>query len=180
MLTCLAYFIKACPVKSCILRVQKFSCGKHNKVCLTGLAFGNAFRERLSIFAFGKLQKPMCFEGVKHLPCQCRSQLKSWMSSELFQEWVCKLCQKFGSDKQKIALIINKCKAQLHVEHLEWVELIFLLPNTTSVTQPMDQGIIRLLKAKYCSLVVRRLISSLEKKASVPAIISAMMWLSKA
>ena len=36
-----------------------------------------------------------------------------------------------------------------NVENLEWVELIFLPPNTTSVTKTMDQGIIQALKAKY-------------------------------
>ena len=48
--------------------------------------------------------------------------------------------------------------------------------------QPKDEGIICLLKAKYHSLVLRRLILSLEKKASMPAlsILSAMMWLLKA
>ena len=47
--------------------------------------------------------------------------------------------------------------------------------------QAMDQGLIRLLKAKYRSLVVRRLIPSSENKASMPAIsiLSARMWLSK-
>ena len=104
------------------------------------------------------------------------------MSSELFEECVRELVRNFGSYKRKIALIIDNCKAHPYVEHLEWVELIFLPPSTTSVTQPMDQGVKRSLKAKYRSLVVRRLISNLEKKASVPAIsiLSAMMRLSKA
>ena len=99
------------------------------------------------------------------------------MSSELFEEWVCELDRKFCSDKRKVTLIIGNCKAHPHVEQLEWVELIFILPNTSSVTQPMDQGIIHLLKAKYCSMLVRRSISSLEKKVPMPAIsiVSAMM-----
>ena len=104
------------------------------------------------------------------MPCRCRSQLKSWISSELFEELVRELDRKFGSDKRKIALIINNFKAQPHIKHLEWVELISLPPNTTSVTQPMGQGTMRSLKAKYHSLVVRRLMSSLEQKASMPTI----------
>ena len=71
------------------------------------------------------------------------------MSGELFRDWVHELDHKFAASKRKIALIINNCRAHLHVENLKWVELIFLLPNTTSHTQPMDQGIIRALKAKY-------------------------------
>ena len=46
----------------------------------------------------------------------------------------------------------------------------------------MDQGIIRALKAKYCSLAVRKLIAALEKKNPVPtiSILSAMVMLEKA
>ena len=61
-------------------------------------------------------------------------------------------------------MIIDNCKAHLHVKNLGWVELMFLPPNTTSVTQPMDQGIIRSLKAKYRSLAVKKVISALEEK----------------
>ena len=83
------------------------------------------------------------------------------MSGELFEDWVHELDQKFVLSKRKIPLIIDNCTAHPHVENLKWVfELIFLPPNTTSHTQPMDQGIIQALKAKYCSLAVRKLILS--------------------
>ena len=61
------------------------------------------------------------------------------MSGELFKDWVHELDQMFAISKRKIALIINKYMAHSHVENLKQVELIFLLPNTTSHTQPMDQ-----------------------------------------
>ena len=63
--------------------------------------------------------------------------------------------------------------------NLEWIELIFLLSNTTSHTQPMDQDIIRALKAKYRSLVICKLISELEKKGQMPtvSILLAMIML---
>ena len=58
---------------------------------------------------------------------------------------------------------------------------ILLSPNFTSVTQPMDQGIICVLKAKYRLLVVRTLISVLERKARLPSIsiLSAITLLPK-
>ena len=70
----------------------------------------------------------------------------------------------------------------LHIEQLNSIELIFLPPNTTSHTQPMDQSIIRALKAKYCSMAVRKPIAVLEKKNPVPtiSILSAMTMLEKA
>ena len=64
--------------------------------------------------------------------------------------------------------LIDNCTAHPHVEQLASIELIFLPPNTTSHTQPMDQGVIRALKAKYRSLAVRKLIAALEKKIPVP------------
>ena len=164
------------------MKGEKCSGGKHSKVRLTGLAAGNALGERLPMFVIGKSAKPRCFKGVKTLPCRYRSQKKSWMSGELFEEYVRELDRTFSVSKRKIALIIDNCTAHPHVENLKWVELIFLPPNTTSKTQPMDQGIIRALKAKYRSLAVRKMIKALDEKASIPkfSILTAMFMLRKA
>ena len=98
------------------------------------------------------------------------------------EDWVHELHRKFAVPKRKIALIINNCTAHPHVENLKWVELMFLPPNTTSYTQPMDQGSIRALKAEYRSLAVRKLILALEKKEPIPklSILLAMYILEKA
>ena len=103
------------------------------------------------------------------------------MTAELFEEWVRQLDRKFSAANRKIALFIDNCTANPHVEQLNSIELIFLPPNTTSHTQPMDQGIIRALKAKYRSLAVRKLIAALEKKNPVPtiSILSVMTMLEK-
>ena len=81
-----------------------------------------------------------------------------------------------------LTLIIDNRTAHPHVENLEWVELIFLPPNTTSHTQPMDQGIIQALKVKYGSLAVRKRIFALEKKKPIPkfSILSLMYILKRA
>ena len=175
-------FFQCLPNKSLHMKGEKCSGGKHSKVRLTGLAAGNAFGERLPMFVIGKSAKPRCFKGVKTLPCRYRSQKKSWMSGELFEEYVRELDRTFSVSKRKIALIIDNCTAHPHVENLKWVELIFLPPNTTSKTQPMDQGIIRALKAKYRSLAVRKMIKALDEKASIPkfSILTAMFMLRKA
>ena len=142
-------FYQCLPDRSYHLKGEKCSGGKHSKTRLTGLAAGNPFDERLPMFVIRKSKMPRCFKGVKHLPCRYRNQAKSWMSSELFEEWVRELDRKFGAEKRNIAMIMDNCKAHQHLENLGWVELIFLPLNTTSVTQPMGQGIIRSLEAKY-------------------------------
>ena len=40
-------------------------------------------------------------------------------------------------------MIVDNCPAHPHVKGLKSVKLVFLPPNTTSVIQPMDQGVIR-------------------------------------
>ena len=143
----LGLFYQYLPNKILHLKGEKCSGGRHSKVCLTGLAAGNAYGERLRMFVIGKSVKPRCFKGVKTLPCRYHAQRKSWMSGELFEDWVHELDRKFAVSKRKIALIINNCTAHPHIENLKWVELIFLPPSTTSHIQPMDHGIIRALKA---------------------------------
>ena len=164
------------------LKGEKCSGGKYCKIRLTGLAAGNTYGERLPMFVIGKANKPTCFKGVRNLPSRFRAQCKSWMTAELFEEWVRELDRKFNAAKRKIALIIDNCTAPPHVEQFASIKLIFLPSNTTSHTQPMDQGIIRTLKAKYRSLAVQKLIAALGKKNPVPtiSILSAMVILEKA
>ena len=58
------------------------------------MAAASAAGEKLPIFVVGKSAKPRCFKNVKNLPCQYRLQVKSWMNSFLFDEWVKELDQK--------------------------------------------------------------------------------------
>ena len=90
------------------------------------------------MFVIGKANKPRYFKGVRNLSCRYRAQRKSWMTVELFEEWLRQLDQKFSAANRKIALIIDNCRIHPHVEQLNSIELIFLSPNTTPHTQPMD------------------------------------------
>ena len=139
---------------------------KPSKVRLTGLAVGSATGEKLPLFVIGKYAKPRCFSGVKSLPCRYRSQKKSWMDGDLFTEWVKELDRKYAAQDRKIALIVDNCpahpKVDVNSQSLNAIELIFLPPNTTSKTQPMDQGVIRSLKAFYHHSIIKRYITSID------------------
>ena len=92
------------------------------------------------------------------------------MDGVLFEEWVRELDRKFACEENNVALVIDNCPAHPHIENLKAIKLFFLPPNTTSQTQPMDQGVIRSLKAKYRKKVVRKVIGSLEKNKTLPKI----------
>ena len=71
---------------------------------------------------------------------------------------------------RKIALLIDNCPPQPSVSILTNVQLVFLPPNTTSVLQPMDLGVIRSLKTHYRGRVVRRLCRPSDKMKTLPKI----------
>ena len=53
-------------------------------------------------------------------------------------------------------LIIDNCTAHREIGGLKAIDLFFLPPNAISVLQPMDQGVIRSLKASYRTKVVQK------------------------
>ena len=156
------------PNKTYNFKNEKCTGGKNSKVRLTGMAAADVNGERLPMFVIGKTKAPGCFKGVKNVPCRYRAQPKSWISSEVFAELVKEIHRHFGVQKRKITLTIDNWPAHPDVPALDWVELIFLPPNTTSITQPMDQGVIRSLKAKYSSFAVKKQIDAAKKVNQLP------------
>ena len=175
-------FYQCLPNKTLHLKGERCAGGKYGKIRLNEMAAGNTVGEKLPLFVIGKSRNPRSFKGVKSFPCRYRSQRKSWMTSDLFKGWVQEIDRQLYRQERKIALIIDNCPAHPQVENLKSVESIFLPPNTTCATQPMDQGVIRCLKAKYRSQVVQRMIKAVEKKTLLPkiSILSAMIMLRSA
>ena len=104
------------------------------------------------------------------------------MDSALFEEWVRELDRKFVRENRKIALIVDNCPAHPHIEGLDTTQLVFLPPNMSSKTQPMDQGVIRSLKAHYRTLTVQLFICAVDNGQPLPkiSILSAMNMLTAA
>ena len=156
--------------------------GKSSKVRLTGLAASNALGEQLPMYVIGKSAYPRRFKHIKSLPCKYTNQAKSWMDSDIFTRWLKELDRKMIAEGRKITMTVDNCPAHPHVEGLQAVELIFLPPNTTSKLQPMDQGVIRSLKAKYRSAVVKLYITRIESGKELPkiSILDAMKFMVQA
>ena len=84
------------------------------------------------------------------------------MTSQIFEEWVRKLDRTMLLQGRSVALTVDNCPAHPASSGLRAVQLIFLPPNTTSVLQPCDQGIIETLKTHYRKRVLRKLTASIE------------------
>ena len=82
-------------------------------------------------------------DNIHQLRVEFHANKKAWMTSNHFNTWLCKQDRIFTRQKRKVALILDNCTAHPNINStLKSINLIFLPPNTTSVTQPMDQGII--------------------------------------
>ena len=163
-------FYQCLPNKSYQLKTEKCSGGKHSKIRITGLAAANDVGSKLPMFVISKAKKPRCFKNIKTLPCRYRAQKKSWMDGVLFEEWVRDLHKKFESEKRKVAWIIDNCPAHPNIDNLSHIKLVFLPPNTTSVSQPMDKGIIKCLKAHYRKRLVQLILHSLDSNKPLPKV----------
>ena len=155
-------FYHCLPNKTFYLKSDKCSGGKHSQIGIIGLVAAYAVGEKLPMFVIEKYKNLRCLKNVRSLPCRYRPQRKSWMDSALFEEWVHELDGKFLRENRKIALIIDNCPAHPTIGNLSNVRLIFLPPNTTSVSQPTDQGVIKCLKAHYRRRLVRLMIQRLD------------------
>ena len=163
-------FFQVLPNRTLELKGEKCTDGKHSQVRLTGMSAISATGEKLPLLVIGKSQNSRCFKNVKSLPCMCKAQEKSWMDSEIFTEWIKQLDRKFLAQNRKVAFIVDNCPAHPHVPDLTAIDLIFLPPNSTSITQPMDQGVIRSLKAKNRVKAISRYISTMESNKELPKI----------
>ncbi|XP_065684412.1 tigger transposable element-derived protein 4-like [Hydra vulgaris] len=92
------------------------------------------------------------------------------MTGDLFTEWVMKLDSFFRAQDRKVALLVDNCSTHPRIEGLCNISLIFFPPNTTSVLQPMDQGVVRSLKAHYRHKILRLCIKAVDNNEPMPKI----------
>lgn len=81
---------------------------------MTEIAVANAFNEKLETILIGKSASPLCFKNIKSLHCRYRSQKMSWVTGELFEEWVKGVVDhRFRVKNMKITLLVDNCPAAL-------------------------------------------------------------------
>uniref|UniRef100_A0A8C4SEN5 HTH CENPB-type domain-containing protein n=1 Tax=Erpetoichthys calabaricus TaxID=27687 RepID=A0A8C4SEN5_ERPCA len=155
-------FYRCLPNKTLSFKGQSCSGGKLSKERITVLVDCNSDgSEKLPLFVIGKSLKAQCFKNVRTLPVEYTANKKAWMVATMFTDWIVKLDERFLREKRKVAMIIDNCPAHPNVI-LKAIKLIFLPPNTTSVLQPCDQGIIQNMKFFYRKQLLRKYLLAIE------------------
>lgn len=163
---------KCLPQRTLVSCREKSAPGfKKAKDRLTVLGCTNATgTHKLKPVLIGKSAKPRCFKNVNMdaLPVTYKSQRNAWMNSEIFAEWFTKEFVPAVKRHQRLQnihspkalLLIDNCSA--HPDELSScdgsVTCMFLPPNTTSLIQPMDQGVLQAMKNRYKRKLLQKVI----------------------
>ena len=109
------------------------------------------------------------------------------MTSALMEDWLKWLDRKMRHQGRKILLFLDNAPSHPAVR-LQNVKLQFLPANTTSVCQPMDQGIIQTVKLKYRKRQLQHVLAEMEVCATKTGsqilkditILQAIYWINSA
>ena len=136
--------------------------GKLPKQRLTALLCVNMDGSEKNVYVVGKYKKPRCFSRVQNLPLPYYNNQNSWMTSVIWKDILLKMNRIFEAQGRHIVLFVDNATCHKCDDPTPFVKVIFLPPNTTSLIQPCDQGIIRAVKAHYRRQVNRKMLIGVE------------------
>lgn len=150
-------FWKLTPQRTLAFVGDKCYGGKHSKERITVFVAASMTGEKLPLLVIGKSAYPRAFRNQR-VPLEYTSNSKAWMTSSIFEEHIRRIDRQMKAANRKILLVIDNCPSHPKLDFLRHVTLMFLPPNSTSKTQPMDRGIIWSLKAHYRNQLMKELV----------------------
>lgn len=156
-----------------------------DRLSLMLCAFADAVMEKPLVI--GRSKSPHCFKNVDviGLPVIWYHNKKAWMTTKIMEDWLIKFNESMKQQNRNILLFMDNATSHPHLR-LSNIKLAFFPANTTSVLQPMDQGIIYTTKHYYRRRVLARLCREMESAENVSDlcktinVLDAIMWLASA
>jgi hypothetical protein len=108
------------------------------------------------------------------------------MTQEIFEEWLTDLNRMMKIGNRKILLLVVHATSHGGTKVMSNVTVIFLPPNLTPEVQPLDQGIIRSVKARYRKMTLQYIVTVAEASNTrydfnkSISVLQAVRWVSSA
>ncbi|KAF7235282.1 Tigger transposable element-derived protein 1 [Varanus komodoensis] len=168
-------FWKKMPERTYIAKEEKNAPGHEAaKDRLTLLLGGNASGDfKLKPLLVYRCPNPTALRRIikASLPVIWKSNLRAWVTVAIFEDWFLNhfvpAVERYCLDKKiqfKILLVLDNAPG--HPSSLDDlhpnVKVVFLPPNTTSLLQPMDQGVIATFKAYYLRRIFSQAVRAVE------------------
>lgn len=159
-----ALFYKAVPSGTLANKSEKVSGRKVPKDRITLLFIANSTGTDKHLYSIGKSKNPRCFKKNNPIPVKYMANTKAWMTSDIWTKIIKELDTKFKEMEKKVLLFVDNAACHKVVDGtiLENLKIVFLPANTTSLIQPLDQGIIRSFKSYYRKSIVAKQLLHLE------------------
>jgi hypothetical protein len=105
----------------------------------------------------GHAKRPKCFDNLRGQKQEAAAHgfhlyfhnENAWMTKKIFKTFLQRFDRAMRYNQRKVLLILDNFAGHIIDHEPTNVELLFLPPNTTSVLQPLDGGIIRAFKAHF-------------------------------
>ena len=169
------------PRRTYISKIEKVAPGFKARITL--LLCSNASGDYITKPLFiNRSLNPRALKNVdkSKLPVYWRANSKAWVTSSIFRDWFlnCFVPEvetylKIKNIDFKVLLILDNAPGHPKDLNHPNVEIVFLPPNTTSIIQPLDQGIISTFKAFYIRQTFQLI---LDKMDSNPNMTVTELW----
>ena len=152
---------------------------KINKERVTCLLFTNmSGDDRFKPVIIGRTCKAETLLKNKGIGCEYYSNSTAWMCKDFFEDIMYCFNEYIKNQNKKVLLFLDNApvhKVNLTLSH---VKLCFLPKNTTPLLQPLDRGIIAVIKRKYKDKLITKFINDYEaNQKSKIDLITAIIWL---
>ncbi|CAI7931947.1 unnamed protein product [Closterium sp. NIES-54] len=118
-----------------------------------------------------KVRRPRDFTNNRFDPepyVYWRYNKRGWMTSEIFMAFIESLNAKFFAEERQVVLLVDNASSHrvdtesavrrdilgFRTVKLSNIRVVYLPPNTTAFTQPLDQGVISAVKARFRQRVI--------------------------
>ena len=160
-------FWKALPERGFGQKSKSCKGGKKSKQRMTIAFIVNAEGGKEKPIVIWKYENPRCFKNTKKqlLPVSYFSQSKAWMTGGILDAVLKKINRGLRTQNRFIALLMDNagCHPPEIKEKYSNIKVVFLPPNTTSILQPLDLGIIQNFKLHYRQLFLQYVLAKIEE-----------------
>ncbi|XP_017761859.1 PREDICTED: tigger transposable element-derived protein 1-like [Eufriesea mexicana] len=178
-------FWKKMPERTYLSRDEESVSGlKASKDRITLLLCSNASGDLVTKpMLINRSINPRAMKGIDKatLPVYWQADDKAWVTGVIFSDWfyncfipeVQDYSKRKGIDFKALLLINNAPGHPTNLSHPA-VRVVFLPPNTTSILQPLDQGIIRTFKSYYIRYSFELILEKIGRRPNSETI--AQIW----
>ncbi|XP_015790891.1 tigger transposable element-derived protein 6-like [Tetranychus urticae] len=169
-----ALFWRQTPVKTYFIPKTDHIGDKLFRERITILFCINRAGDKMAPLIINRSAKPRCFftNCFDGLNIEYKQQHNAWMDRNIFTQWLKDLHDQLIIENKKVILLLDNFTGhKVEYDEFPLITFEFLPAGTTALTQPLDNGPNRLVKSKYISKLMKRVIEKINTSSYISNII---------